>query len=207
MGMQEAADRRAGTYSKGMKQRLGIADILVKDPDVLIMDEPTNGVDPEGMRELMSLIRELAEKDGRTILISSHQLHQIQQICDRVGIFVHGKLVACGEICELGRQIQIENGYSFEVDAQPGGEALVQALREMDCVAEAELSEGLAVARASEDVRGQVARRLMESGFTVTHLRQRGGDLDEIYARYFEKAGENDAGKRENGKAGQRKRA
>ena len=207
MGMQEAADRRAGTYSKGMKQRLGIADILVKDPDVLIMDEPTNGVDPEGMRELMSLIRELAEKDGRTILISSHQLHQIQQICDRVGIFVHGKLVACGEICELGRQIQIENGYSFEVDAQPGGEALVQALREMDRVAEAELSEGLAVARASEDVRGQVARRLMESGFTVTHLRQRGGDLDEIYARYFEKAGENDAGKRENGKAGQRKRA
>ena len=93
------------------------------------------------------------------------------------------------------------------MDAQPGGEALVQALREMDCVAEAELSEGLAVARASEDVRGQVARRLMESGFTVTHLRQRGGDLDEIYARYFEKAGENDAGKRENGKAGQRKRA
>ena len=171
------------------------------------MDEPTNGVDPEGMRELMALIRDLAEKDGRTILISSHQLHQIQQICDRVGIFVHGKLVACGEICELGRQIQIENGYSFEVDAQPGGEALVQALREMDCVAEAELSEGLAVARASEDVRGQVARRLMESGFTVTHLRQRGGDLDEIYARYFEKAGENDAGKRENGKAGQRKRA
>ena len=90
MGMQEAADRRAGTYSKGMKQRLGIADILVKDPDVLIMDEPTNGVDPEGMRELMALIRDLAEKDGRTILISSHQLHQIQQICDRVGIFVHG---------------------------------------------------------------------------------------------------------------------
>ena len=74
VGMTEAVDRRAGTYSKGMKQRLGIADILIKDPDVLIMDEPTNGIDPEGMRELMALIRELAEKDGKTILISSHQL-------------------------------------------------------------------------------------------------------------------------------------
>ena len=85
MGMTAAADRRAGTYSKGMKQRLGIADILLKDPDVLILDEPTNGVDPEGIRELTALIRELADRDGRTILISSHQLHQIQQICDRVG--------------------------------------------------------------------------------------------------------------------------
>ena len=65
VGMTEAVDRRAGTYSKGMKQRLGIADILIKDPDVLIMDEPTNGIDPEGMHELMALIRELADKDGK----------------------------------------------------------------------------------------------------------------------------------------------
>ena len=101
MGMTEAADRRASTYSKGMKQRLGIADILLKDPDVLILDEPTNGVDPEGIRELTALIRELADRDGRTILISSHQLHQIQQICDRVGIFVKGRLAACGRIEEL----------------------------------------------------------------------------------------------------------
>ena len=207
VGMLEAADRRAGAYSKGMKQRLGIADILMKDPDVLIMDEPTNGIDPEGMRELMALIRELAEKDGRTVLISSHQLHQIQQICDRVGIFVHGKLVACGAIGELGRQIEIENGYCFEVDAQPGGEKLLEALRGMDCVGEVETADGLAVARAREDVRGEVARRLIEGGFCVTHLRQRGGDLDEIYARYFEKAGEQHAGKRESDKSGPRKRA
>ena len=129
MGMTEAADRRAGTYSKGMKQRLGIADILLKDPDVLILDEPTNGVDPEGIRELTALIRELADKDGRTILISSHQLHQIQQICDRVGIFVKGKMVACGRIGELAEQLEKENGYCFAVEAQPGGEALETALR------------------------------------------------------------------------------
>ena len=68
-----------------MRQRLGIADVLMKDPQVIIMDEPTLGIDPEGMRELLNLIRELSVKDGRTVLISSHQLQQIQQVCDRVG--------------------------------------------------------------------------------------------------------------------------
>ena len=86
VGMTEAADQKAGTYSRGMRQRLGIADVLMKDPKVVIMDEPTLGIDPEGMRELMTLIRSLAEDDKRTILISSHQLYQIQQICDVKGI-------------------------------------------------------------------------------------------------------------------------
>ena len=95
VGMTEAADQKTGTYSRGMKQRLGIADVLMKDPKVVIMDEPTLGIDPEGMRELMFLIRSLAEEDGRTILISSHQLYQIQQVCDRVGLFVEGQLIAC----------------------------------------------------------------------------------------------------------------
>ena len=206
-GMAEAVDRKTGTYSKGMKQRLGIADILMKDPEVLIMDEPTNGIDPEGMRELMVLIRELAEKDGRTILISSHQLHQIQQICDRVGIFVSGSLVACGEIGELGKQIEQEAGYCFEVGADPGGERLLERLLSFEGVREAKLEEDICVVRAAQDMRGQIARELSGEGFALTHLRRRGGDLDEIYAKYFEKAGEKHAGKRENGKPGARRRA
>ena len=92
--MTEAADKKTGTYSKGMRQRLGIADVLIKDPQVIIMDEPTLGIDPEGMRELLNIIRDLSVKDGRTVLISSHQLQQIQQVCDRVGIYVEGTLVA-----------------------------------------------------------------------------------------------------------------
>ena len=79
VGMTNAADRKTGTYSRGMKQRLGIADVLMKDPQIIIMDEPTLGIDPEGMRELLALIRQLSEEDQRTILISSHQLHQVQE--------------------------------------------------------------------------------------------------------------------------------
>ena len=194
VGIAEAVDRRTGTYSKGMKQRLGIADILMKDPDVLIMDEPTNGIDPEGMRELMALIRQLAEEDGKTILISSHQLHQIQQICDRVGIFVSGRLIACGGIGDLARQLEQENGLRYEIGARPGGEALVQALRGIKGVEEAALQEdGLVSLHTRADLGDAIVRTLLDSGFSLTHLRQSSTDLDEIYAKYFEKAGESDA--------------
>ena len=106
--MALAADRKTGTYSRGMRQRLGIADVLMKDPQIIIMDEPTLGIDPQGMHELTALIRELSVKDGRTILISSHELYQVQEISDRVGIFVRGRMIACGKISELAEQLQQE---------------------------------------------------------------------------------------------------
>ena len=107
-GIADAGDRKVRTYSLGMKQRLGIADVLLKDPKVIILDEPTVGIDPEGVRQLVEIILNLSHIDGRTLLISSHQLYQMQQICDRVGIFFQGKLVACGTIEELASQSGVE---------------------------------------------------------------------------------------------------
>lgn len=193
IGMSHAADQKTGTYSKGMKQRLGIADILMKDPDVLIMDEPTNGIDPEGMRELMRLIRELAEKDGRTILISSHQLHQIQQICDRVGIFVHGELVACGDIATLGRQLEEQNGYQYEIAAGDQQHRLRKVLERMEQVDRLEETESFLLIHTKENIAGKLMHELMKEKLELTHLRKCSGDLDEIYSLYFEKAGESDA--------------
>lgn len=193
VGMSHAADKRTSTYSKGMKQRLGIADILMKDPDVLIMDEPTNGIDPEGMRELMLLIRELAEKDGRTILISSHQLHQIQQICDRVGIFVHGELVACGDIATLGKQLEEQNGYQYEI-AAGDQHKLHKVLEGMEQVDGVEEKEAFLLIHTKEELSGKLMHELMKEKLELTHLRKCSGDLDEIYSRYFEKAGDSDAG-------------
>ena len=193
VGMTDAADKKTGAYSKGMRQRLGIADILMKDPSVLIMDEPTNGIDPEGMRELMTLIRELAEVDGKTILISSHQLHQIQQICDRVGIFVHGKLIACGQIGELARQLEQESGFLFELRAEPFGSSLVLLLRSIPGVLSADIHEDKVLVHAQENVCPEMLHALNAYGFALSHLRQCSSDLDEIYSRYFEKAGDQDA--------------
>ena len=134
VGMEQAANRKAGTYSKGMRQRLGIADVLMKDPEIIIMDEPTLGIDPEGMRELLTLIRELAQEDGRTILISSHQLHQIQQVCDRVGIFVSGQLIASGTLSELEEQIRKDGSYLLELEVQPCDDRLLAMLRQQEGV-------------------------------------------------------------------------
>ena len=193
VGMTYAADRKAGTYSRGMKQRLGIADVLMKDPKVIIMDEPTLGIDPEGMRELISLIRELSVQDGRTILISSHQLYQVQQICDRVGIFVHGKLIACGRIEELGKQLENEGNYSLDLQAEPDKKELYEKLSNLAGVKRIEQdASGLIRIESDRDVRRDVTDLVMTNGCVLCQLHQRGGDLDEIYHKYFEKAGEND---------------
>lgn len=102
VGLTDAADKPADTYSRGMLQRLGVADALVKDPAVLILDEPTASIDPAGVAELLALIRSLVSEHGLAVLLSSHLLAQVEQLCDRVGIFSHGRLIAEGSVAELG---------------------------------------------------------------------------------------------------------
>jgi ABC-2 type transport system ATP-binding protein len=101
VGLTDAADRPADTYSRGMLQRLGVADALVKDPDVLILDEPTASIDPAGVAELLDLIRRLVAERGLAVLLSSHLLAQVEKLCDRVGIFSRGRLIAEGSVVEL----------------------------------------------------------------------------------------------------------
>jgi ABC-2 type transport system ATP-binding protein len=101
VGLTERADHLVDTYSRGMLQRLGIADALVKDPDILILDEPTTAIDPLGVVEILDLIRSLAANRGLAILLSSHLLDQAQSICDRVGIFHRGRLIGHGTVPEL----------------------------------------------------------------------------------------------------------
>ena len=104
VGLTDAADREVGGYSRGMRQRLGLADALVKDPSILILDEPTVNIDPEGVRELLLLVERLRTDQGVTVLLSSHLLHQVEQVCDRIGIFVKGRLVAVGHGRRAGRR-------------------------------------------------------------------------------------------------------
>lgn len=242
VGMTYAADRKTGTYSRGMRQRLSIADVLMKDPEIIIMDEPTLGIDPSGMRELTALIRELSVKDGRTILISSHELYQIQEISDRVGIFVKGRMIACGRIDELGQQLQNEGLYMVDFRAEKsangpmttehrtavetgteqgamnataetlasttetvtsgksGGaaedraaseteelKALVRGIAGVRLVGVKE--DGTLHVESGRDIRAELFRKLTDAGYLLSELHERGGDLDEIYRKYFEKAG------------------
>jgi len=100
VGLTDAADRRVGTYSKGMLQRIGLAQAIVHDPRLVILDEPTAGVDPVGAAAISELILEL-KAQGKTVLITSHLLAQIEDICDRVAILDQGKLMVEGSVCDL----------------------------------------------------------------------------------------------------------
>jgi ABC-2 type transport system ATP-binding protein len=99
-GLESAADRRVGGFSKGMLQRLGLAQALIHDPRLLVLDEPTAGVDPAGSRKIRDLILEMKQR-GLTVLVTSHLLEQMQEVCDRVGIMAHGKMVREGRLDEL----------------------------------------------------------------------------------------------------------
>lgn len=101
VGLAKEVDKKAGKYSKGMRQRLGLADVLIKSPEVIILDEPTSGIDPAGVQEFMDLILQLSREEGLTVLFSSHYLNQVQQVCDRVGLFGGGRLLAEVELNDL----------------------------------------------------------------------------------------------------------
>ncbi|QSQ09514.1 ABC transporter ATP-binding protein NatA [Koleobacter methoxysyntrophicus] len=189
VGLKNVADNRVGTYSKGMRQRLGIADILIKDPKAVILDEPTIGLDPEGINELLDLIARLAKEDGRTVLISSHLLYQVQQICDRVGIFVDGNLVACGPIETLGDQISEGQPYMFEIKVEPNDGDLVEFIEGFDGIREVRCHRDIITIISEKDIRRDLLRLLNDRDYTLLHLRLCGRDLDDIYRRYFEKKG------------------
>ena len=137
------------------------------------------------MRELLELIRQLAEEDKRTIMISSHQLQQIQQVCDRVGIFVKGKLIACGPIETLGQQLEKEGHFVTEIQAEPMDERLPQLLESIETVKAVNREGQSLIIDSTEDIRKEMGRRLVEQGYALLGLKQKGGELDEIYRQYF----------------------
>ncbi|HIP71501.1 MAG TPA: ABC transporter ATP-binding protein [Anaerolineae bacterium] len=101
VGLADKADRQVKGYSTGMKQRLGLAAALLNDPDLVILDEPTNGLDPAGIQEMRGFIRDLADKQGKTVFLSSHLLGKVEQVCDRVAIINQGKIVSEGRVADL----------------------------------------------------------------------------------------------------------
>jgi len=194
VGLAEAADMRVGAYSRGMRQRLGVADVLLKQPRVVILDEPTLGLDPEGARQFLRLIRELAD-EGMAVLLSSHLLHQVQEVCDRVAIFVQGRMIACGPVSELAEQALAGEPLRLELAFSPCPDGLVSALEHLDGVAALRRREdGRLDLLCQRDVRPEVSRLAAEHGAAVLHLSQAGRSLDDSYQRYFRGGGEADAG-------------
>jgi ABC-2 type transport system ATP-binding protein len=179
MGLWEVRDRRVSAFSRGMRQRLGLAEVLLKRPKVAILDEPTLGLDPEAAREFLDLIKGL-KAEGITVLLSSHLLHQVQEICDRVGLFHKGRLALLGRVEELAARV-LGGGYEILVEASPG---LKEAFQAVEGVSRVEAEGGRYRVLATRDVRAELARIAVAQGELLA-LALRRPSLDEVYAHYF----------------------
>ncbi|HXC78856.1 MAG TPA: ABC transporter ATP-binding protein [Candidatus Acidoferrum sp.] len=171
--LSQRARERFANYSTGMKQRLGLAAALLKDPELLILDEPTNGLDPQGMADFRELITRIGQ-GARTVLLSSHLLGEVEQICTRVGVIAKGRLVAEGSIDEL------RGGSRLLIRATPSDRA--RALLEQEVGAEnVALADGVFSVKLDPDRAGTINRHLVEAGLEVTELRAGERSLEDVF--------------------------
>lgn len=189
VGLGTEMHKKAAAYSRGMKQRLGLADILIREPEVIILDEPTLGIDPTGVREFLALIRNLSRQQGLTVLLSSHHLHQVQQVCDRVGIFVGGRLLVEGNIETLSRNLFNEASYVVQVSLREefsGAYGLEEELHSYTAVQKMNISGNTVEISCNEDITPDIVRLFVAKGLNITGVQKKEFGLDEIYQRYFE---------------------
>jgi ABC-2 type transport system ATP-binding protein len=187
VGLGKSTDQKVGTFSRGMHQRLGVAEVLLKRPRLIIMDEPTQGLDPERAREYLGIIREL-KAEGITILLCSHLLHQVQAVCDRVGLFQQGQLALEGSVAELARQV-LGRAYQviLEVDGEP--EAIQAALEALPgAINVRHDGERIYEIETESDLRADAARAVVGAGGELWKLDVEAQNLEDIYAHYFEEA-------------------
>jgi ABC-2 type transport system ATP-binding protein len=184
VGLTDAADKTVNQFSHGMKQRLGIADVMVKDPKVIFFDEPTSGIDPQGIEEIIKLISGMASMKI-TAVISSHQLHHIQRMCNQVGIMAKGKLVAQGPIDILGRTAISGGKYQIEVEASPITDDLIKQIEQIKGVIKLEHTDNILSISCEEDLRPQISKRIIECDSLLSGMRIEEYELEEIYLKYF----------------------
>jgi ABC-2 type transport system ATP-binding protein len=180
VGLAERADDKVASYSMGMRQRLGVASCLLADPELLILDEPMNGLDPAGMHEMRSMIISLVD-EGRTVVLSSHLLDEVERTCDAVAIVDRGRVVRQGPIDELTRSA---GAASLQVDCADPARA-ARLIDEAGIAAGTALTEaGLTVtlpAGASRELTADINRRLVNAGVSVYGLRETRASLEEWF--------------------------
>ena len=183
--LAEVADKRVATYSRGMRQRLGIAEIVMKKAEVAILDEPTSGLDPHATFELLEMIRRL-KRAGVAVLLSSHLLDRVQSVCDRVALFNRGRIALMGSVVELANQV-LGAGHPLLIEAT--GKDVAGTLRGIAGVQQVVTAgEGAWRITAGRDVRAEAAQRIIAAGGNLTKLSDLQPSLEEVYTRYFQEA-------------------
>ena len=187
VGLSKVADHEVIKLSRGMKQRLGMADIWVKEPKLAFLDEPTSGIDPEGVDDILNLIVRMAKK-GITVIFCSHQLNQVQKICTRVGMLAKGHLVAEGPIDRLGRQTIGGGRYRIEAEVAQLNPELIESIKRVKGVVEVQASGNSLLISCDKDLRGQIAKVIVDSDSLLVGMKVEEFSMERIYRKYSREA-------------------
>lgn len=185
VGLAKNKNQILKQFSKGMKQRLGIADVLIKDPQLVVFDEPTEGLDIEVAEQILNTIVELNKNKNITFLLSSHQLNLVQRVCHRVGILSKGKLIGEGEIDELGRQIFGGGRYRIEIELSEPSETIPEKIKKMEKIIDVKKDNNIINIVSDVDLRSEISKIISQENAIVTRMNIKEYALDEIYLKYF----------------------
>lgn len=181
VGLSNAMDMKLGKYSKGMKQRFGLAQAIVHDPKVLIFDEPTAGIDPQGAMDYRKLVREMKNR-GKTIMMTSHILPEVEAVCDRIGIIVGGNMKICGEVDELVEQYTRRQGYQLKLRVKELDEPHIrESLKPLNGISSIVKNDGFYLISSGMDVSEDVSRALCHAKGIVTELEVYRPSLNQIF--------------------------
>lgn len=189
VGLTADSNKKTAAFSRGMKQRLGLADVLIKEPEVIILDEPTLGIDPAGVKDFLALIKQLSRQQQLTVLLSSHHLHHVQQVCDRVGIFVEGKLLAEGNMEKLSGQLFGKEGYVTSIAVEEPVSrpwSLEPVFKSWDEIEQIAIHENEIEFTSKRNITPALVRFLVEKDCNITRVNQKKYGLEDIYQKYFE---------------------
>ena len=175
------------TFSKGMKKRLGIADVLIKDPELVIFDEPTEGLDVKVANQILDTLQTLNKEKGITFLLSSHQLNLIQKVCPRVGILSNGKLIAEGSIDEMGRDLFGGGKYRIEIELAKIPDTLIDKIKKLKKFVNLSREGNHLSVVCDTDLREEISKIIAHAGIIMTQMNIKQDALEEIYLRYFRK--------------------
>ncbi len=181
VGLKDAKNKKIGKFSKGMRQRFGVAQAIVHDPQVLMFDEPTAGIDPQGAEDFRVLMRQLKEK-GKTIFLTSHVMPEVEAICDRIGIIINGEMKICGNVNELVEQYSHRQGYQLKLRVKELDEGAVRnSLKSIASINSIGKNDGFFVINAKDDVSEDVSRSIMREKGIITELESYRPTLNEIF--------------------------
>jgi ABC-2 type transport system ATP-binding protein len=184
VGLGVHKDTKVSKFSKGMKQRLGLANVLFKEPRLIILDEPTQGIDPKGIEEILDLLTEINNEVGTTILLSSHLIHHVQQICDNIGIMAKGRMRKRGKVKNL--EDTFEENWIIEIEVRDINESILRSISELPDVRWVKSDGNMIFVECQRDIRSKLSLAIISKGGSLMGLRLVERTLGDIYKMYSE---------------------